>query len=384
MCCVIFPTATSAPQRQLFTNQTGAGRLKHVTFLNDAAMTSPKLTGTRDARYTIREIAAFAGVSTATVSRVVNSSGYVSPETRRNVERVVREYGYSANRNARGLSAGRTGLVGVTVPLIHPAYFSVIIAGVTEALYEQDMRIVLCPTLHEHDREVSLLERLMHGTTDCALLVLPEESSGELRTLMQFGFRFVVVDPRKRIDERVPTVSAAHSAGANQATAHLLELGHRRIAVITGPGGWMATEERLRGHRAALAAAGVLPDPALVIESNFEVAGGRTAGAYLLDLAEPPTAIFAFNDQLAIGAMQAALERGLRVPADLSIVGFDDTAEAEIVTPRLTTVHQPLAEIGRMGVSLLTRLLENQRLEALHVELETKLVRRGSTAPPRL
>jgi LacI family transcriptional regulator len=343
-----------------------------------------KSTSKANGRRTIREIATFAGVSTATVSRVVNGSGYVSEETRRNVERVVREHGYSANRSARGLSAGRTGLVGVTVPLIHPAYFSVIIAGVTEALYEQDMRIVLCPTLHEHDREVSLLERLMHGTTDCALLVLPEESSGELRTLMQFGFRFVVVDPRKRIDERVPTVSAAHSAGANQATAHLLELGHRRIAVITGPGGWMATEERLRGHRAALAAAGVLPDPALVIESNFEVAGGRTAGAYLLDLAEPPTAIFAFNDQLAIGAMQAALERGLRVPADLSIVGFDDTAEAEIVTPRLTTVHQPLAEIGRMGVSLLTRLLENQRLEALHVELETKLVRRGSTAPPRL
>jgi LacI family transcriptional regulator len=201
---------------------------------------------------------------------------------------------------------------------------------------------------------------------------------------MQYGFRFVVVDPMMRIDERVPTVSAAHSAGANQATAHLLELGHRRIAVITGPEGWMATDERLRGHRAALAAAGVLPDGSLVVESDFEVAGGRAAAAQLLDLAEPPTAIFAFNDQLAIGAMQAALERGMRVPDELSIVGFDDTAEAQIVTPRLTTVHQPLAEIGRMGVSLLTRLLENQRLEALHVELETKLVRRGSTAPPRV
>jgi LacI family transcriptional regulator len=345
-------------------------------------MTVTKATEEREGRHTIREIAALAGVSTATVSRVVNSSGYVSPETRRTVERVVREYGYSANRNARALSAGRTGLVGITVPLIHPAYFSVIISGVTEALYEQDMRIVLCPTLHEHDREVSLLERLMHGTTDCALLVLPEESSSELRTLMAHGFRFVVVDPRMRIDERVPTVSAAHSAGANQATAHLLELGHRRIAAITGPDGWMATDERLRGHRAALATAGVMPDPALVVESNFEVDGGRAAAAHLLDMAEPPTAIFAFNDQLAIGAMQTALERGLRVPEDLSIVGFDDTAEAEMVTPRLTTVHQPLAEIGRMGVSLLTRLLENQRLEALHIELETKLVVRNSTAPP--
>jgi len=332
-------------------------------------------------RPTIREIAALAGVSTATVSRVVNHSGYVSEQTRRVVERVVREHGYSANRSARGLSGGRTGLVGVTVPRIHPAYFSVMVAGVTEALYEQDMRIVLCPTLHEHDREVSLLERLMHGTTDCALLVLPEESSRELRTLMDHGFRFVVLDPRKRIDERVPTVSAAHMAGADQATMHLLELGHRRIAAITGPRGWMATDERLRGYHAALASAGVLPDPSLVIESNFEVGGGHAAANALLSMAEPPTAVFAFNDQMAIGAMQAMLERGLRVPDDVSVVGFDDTAEAEIVTPHLTTVHQPLAEIGRMGVSLLTRLLDGQRVEALHVELETKLVVRDSTAP---
>ncbi len=333
-------------------------------------------------RYTIREIAAFAGVSTATVSRVVNGTGYVSDETRVAVERVVREHGYAASRSARGLSAGRTGLVGLTVPLIHPAYFSVIVSGVTEALYEQDMRIVLCPTLHEHDREVSLLERLMHGTTDCALLVLPEESGSELQTLMDFGFRFVVVDPCRRIDERVPTVSAAHSAGASQATHHLLDLGHRRVGAITGPSGWMATEERLRGYHAALGVAGVLPDPELIVESDFEIAGGHIAAAQLLDLPSPPTAIFAFNDQLAIGAMRAARERGLRVPQDLSLVGFDDTAEAEIVTPRLTTVHQPLAEIGRMGVSLLTRLLANQRLEALHVELETKLVVRDSTAPP--
>jgi len=117
----------------------------------------------------------------------------------------------------------------------------VIVSGIAEALYERDMRIVVCPTLHEHDREVSLLERLMRGTTDGALLVLPEESSGELRTLMNDGYKFVVVDPRKRIDERVPTVSAAHSSGAGQATRHLLGLGHRRIAAITGPRGWMAT-----------------------------------------------------------------------------------------------------------------------------------------------
>ena len=336
----------------------------------------------RAARPTIRQIADLAGVSIATVSRVVNDSGYVAEGTRRAVQSVIRERGYTANRNARALSGGRTGLVGLTVPRIHPSYFSVIVAGVAEALYEHDMRIVVCPTQHEHDREVSLLERLMRGTTDGGLLVLPEESSGELSTLMDDGYQFVVVDPRMRIDGRVPTVSAAHSSGAGQAMRHLLSLGHRRIGAITGPRGWMATEERKRGYVAALAATGALPDPQLVIESNFDVDGGRAAASVLLDLPEPPTAIFAFNDQLAIGAMHTALARGLRLPADLSIVGFDDTAEAGLVTPALTTVRQPLAEMGRMAVSLLVRLLDDEPIEALHVELATQLVVRDSTVAP--
>src|SRR5579875_173676 len=124
-------------------------------------------------RTTIREIAALAGVSTATVSRVVNNSGQVSVRTRTAVEDVIRAYGYRTNRSARGLSSGRSGLVGVTVPMINPAYFSIILAGVADALYEHDMRIVLCPTFHEHDREVSLLERIVHGTVEGGLLILP-------------------------------------------------------------------------------------------------------------------------------------------------------------------------------------------------------------------
>jgi LacI family transcriptional regulator len=332
---------------------------------------------------TIREIAEIAGVSIATVSRVVNGSGYVADATRVAVERVVRDHGYSANRSARGLSSGRTGLVGVTVPRIHPAYFSEIVAGATDALYERDMRIVLCPTLHEHDREVSLLNRLVHGTTDGGLLILPEETPAELQTLMTHGFQFVVVDPRERLDGQVPTVSAANLSGAYAVISHLLGLGHQRIAAITGPRGMLATDERTRGYNAALAAGGVMPSPQLVVESTFDVIGGRAAAEQLLNLSEPPTAIFAFSDQIAIGVLHAAMAHGLKVPDDLSIVGFDDTIEAELVTPALTTVRQPLAEMGRMAVSLLTRLLENRRLEALHVELATQLIIRDSTARPR-
>jgi LacI family transcriptional regulator len=335
------------------------------------------------ARVTIREVAEEAGVSIATVSRVLNGRDDVSAETREVVSRVIRDRGYTANRSARHLSAGRTGLVGVLVPLVYPAYFSAILAGAAEALHEHDLRLVLSPTDHQHDREVSLLDRLMHGLTDGALIVLPEESSEELTRLLDQGYRFVVVDPLEPLDERIPSVSAAHTSGADQAMQHLLGLGHRRIGAITGPAGWVATEDRRRGYRGALAAAGILPSPELEVESDFEIDGGLKAAGTLLDLAEPPTAIFAFNDNHAIGVLQAARARGLRVPEDLSVVGFDDVEYATFVTPTLTTVRQPLAEMGRTAVSLLMRLLERQRFETLHVELATRLVVRESTGPAR-
>jgi LacI family transcriptional regulator len=336
----------------------------------------------RSSRTTIREIAALAGVSIATVSRAVNGRGDVSEETRVVVQRIAREHGYTANRSARGLSAGRTGLVGVTLPLIHPTYFSRIVSGVAEALYDRDMRIVLCPTQHEHDREVSLLERLMQGTTDGGILMLPEESGNELQTLANQGYRFVVVDPSERPSANIPTVTAAHSSGADQAIQHLIALGHRRIGAIIGPRNRLATKERLRGYHATAAAAGIAPAPELVIESNFKLSGGIEAALQLLKLPTRPTAIFAFNDPMAIGAMQAARSLGLRVPDDLSIIGFDDTIEAEFVSPGLTTVRQPLAEMGRMAVGLLLRLLDGRPLSSVHIELSTELVVRGSTASP--
>ena len=333
-------------------------------------------------RATIRDIADLAGVSIATVSRVLNDRPDVAPETRETVLQVVREHGFSTNRGARGLSSGRTGMIGLTLPLVADAYFGPILGGAAEALHERDMRIVLAPTLHEHDREVSLLERLMRGTTDGAILMLPEESADELRMLQRQGFPFVIVDPREAPPEGIACVSAMHAAGAKQATEHLLSLGHRRIGAVAGVRGWYATEERLIGFRAALAGAGILLDPELVVYSDWRIPGGTAAAEQLLAIDDPPTAIFAFNDNVAIGALHAAHARGLSVPGDLSVVGFDDTEQAVIVMPRLTSVRQPLAEMGRMGVSLLTRLIEGQRVEALRMELSTTLVVRESTAPP--
>jgi LacI family transcriptional regulator len=334
-------------------------------------------------RATIRDIARHAGVSVATVSRVINGRPDVAPETREAVLRHVRTHNFSTNRSARALSVGRTGLVGFTVPNTHAEYFANILSGATEALYEQDMRVVLCPTEHEHERELTLLDKLMQGTTDGAILLLPTETDDELRALQSAGFRFVVVDPRFPVDEGIPAVSSSHWAGAKAATEHLLELGHRRIGLITGERGWVAAEDRVAGYHTGLIAAGVVPTPDLIAEGDFLVDSGRRAALRLLDLPDPPTAILASNDNMAVGAMQAARARGLAVPEDLSVVGYDDLEKAGIVTPALTTVRQPLAELGRTAVSLLMRLIEGQRVEALHVELAAKLVLRDSTAPPR-
>ncbi len=332
---------------------------------------------------TIRDIAREAGVSVATISRVLNRQPHVAPETRAAVLRVVRERGFSQNRSARALSGAPTGLVGVTLPFIRASYFAPIAAALAEALYEQDLRPILCPTLHEHDREVGLLERLMHGTTDGAVLILPSESNDELRALSEHGYPFVVLDPRVPLDPDIASVATANTTGAISAVEHLLRLGHRRIAAITGPSGWCATEERLIGYRAVLTRAGVPLDHALEIESNFEIGGGYAVAGQLLDSPSPPTAIFAFNDNLAIGALQAARERGLSVPDDLSLVGFDDSEHAPLVTPPLTSVRQPLTELGRMAVALLVRLLAREGGETLKIELSTTLVVRGSTAAPR-
>ena len=332
-------------------------------------------------RATIRDIADLAGVSIATVSRVLNDRPDVAPGTREQVLQVVRAQGFQTNRGARALSSGRTGIVGLTLPLVNDAYFGRILFGASEALYEQDMRIQLCPTLHEHDREVSLIDRLTHGSTDGAILMLPEESTAELQHLQDLNFPFVVVDPREAPPDGIACVSAMHAAGAKSATEHLLELGHRRIAAIGGAPGWYANDERMIGFRAALASARLLPDPDLILHSDWQIESGEMAAEELLSRPVPPTAIFAFNDNVAIGVINVARRLGLRVPDDLSVVGFDDTSQATIVSPALTTVRQPLAELGRMGVSLLIRLVEGQRLDALRIELATTLVVRDSTGP---
>jgi LacI family transcriptional regulator len=334
-------------------------------------------------RLTIRDIARLAGVSIATVSRVLNERSDVSPATRKAVLEVAAQHGFHLNRGARTLPRERMGLIGVTVPFIEGSYFAAMLGGIADAVDDAGMRLLLIPWRSDRERQPSLLDRLRPGIADGAVLMLPPESLDDLFELQRGGVPFTVIDPRVPLEEGIPCVAAANAAGADAATEHLIELGHRTIAVITGPVGWAATEERRQGYSAALARAGIPAEPRLVDAGDWQIPSGRDAARRLLALADPPTAIFAFNDEMAIGTLHAVHERGLRVPDDISVIGFDGVERGELLEPQLTTVRQPLAEMGRMAVTFLLRLLEQRRIEALRVELATRLIVRGSTGPAR-
>lgn len=331
---------------------------------------------------TIREIARQSGVSVATVSRVLNGHPHVAEHTREEVMRHVRAGSYETNRTARALAGGRTGLIGLTVPFFDAEYFMQMVVGASAALEDRDARFVVNLTEHQHDREISLLKRVLHGSTDGAILILPIETNAELQALKRWGCPFVVIDPSIPTDADIPTVTAAHWQGARAMTEYLLSLGHTRIGVITGTEGWVATTDRLGGYRAALLAAGLSAPSRLIAKGDFRMESGFDSTRALLSLPDPPTAIFAFNDNMALGALQAAREMGRRVPEDVSIAGFDDAFAASITIPQLTTIKQPLREMGRVAAEILYRLIDGLPVEATRLELSTRLMVRSSTGPP--
>ncbi|MDQ2583985.1 LacI family transcriptional regulator [Saccharothrix yanglingensis] len=324
-------------------------------------------------RTRVRDIAAETGVSIATVSRVLNDHVNVSPRTRELVLQAVER------RKTREVGPRA---VAVRCPYQLTDYFGLIVSSIAEALRLRGARVLL--DAGESSQHTDALSALPDDPgTAAAILVLPPEDGEELVALARTGFPFVVVDPRTPPPPDVAAVSAAHFSGARALTAHLVDLGHRDIGVIAGPEEWLAGDARTAGHHAALARVGVLPAPHRVHHVEPTTAEGLRAAGALLDGPTRPTAIVCFNDKLAVGALHAALDRGLRVPEDLSIAGFDDIDLSRATRPALTTVRQPLREMGRMAVTQLMRVLDGDRPEALHLELSTTLVPRGSTAPPR-
>jgi LacI family transcriptional regulator len=331
-------------------------------------------------RATVRDVAAETGVSIATVSRVLNDHASVSPETRDLVRQAVQRLGEHAPGPRATRARTTVGSVYVRCPYLLTDYFGLIVSSIAETLELYGKQLVL--NAGEASQQAAVLPGL-HARPGIsgAIMILPPEPSEQLVALRSRKFPFVVVDPRETMPRDIVAVSAAHFAGARKLSRHLVELGHRRIGVIAGPKDWLASNDRLAGHSSAMADVGVLPSAALVRSAHATVEAGYAAAQELLGLAERPTALVCFNDKAAIGALAAAHEHGLRVPYDLSIAGFDDIDLATASHPMLTTVRQPLQEMGRMAVTLLIRLLERHRLEALHVELATELVVRESTGP---
>jgi LacI family transcriptional regulator len=328
----------------------------------------------------MRDVAAAAGVSLATVSRVVNQLSGVTPETRRLVERTIEELGLPAPEPRGGRPKPVDGAVYVRCPYVLTDYFGLIVSSIAETLEQYGRQVVL--NAGEAAANDPVLPRLASRRhLGGAILILPPEPSDDLVRLSSRRFPFVVVDPRTALPRDIPSVSAAHHSGARQVTAHLTALGHTRIGVIAGPREWLAADARLSGHSAALADAGILPDVSLVRHVEPTTLHGYRAARELLALTPRPTALVAFNDKAAIGALQAAADAHLSVPADLSVTGFDDLDLSRATTPQLTTVRQPLQEMGRMAVSLLLRLLDRDVVEALHIELATELIVRSSTGP---
>ncbi|MGW4894716.1 LacI family DNA-binding transcriptional regulator [Kitasatospora sp. NPDC004240] len=331
----------------------------------------------RSSKATVRDIATAAGVSIATVSRVINGQASVAAETREAVESAMARLGAPRARPRSG-RPGRDVLV--RCPYLLTDYFGIIVSAVAETLALHGRQVILDAgdAVREEEVLAGLPDRAHLGG---AILILPPEPARELQALRRRDFPFVVIDPRTPLPRDTAAVSAAHFSGARSVTAHLVALGHRRIGMIGGPGDWLASRARTAGHASALAEVGLLPSPELYRSIEPTSDWGHSAAAELLDLPRRPTALVAFNDKTAVGALRAAYERGLRVPEDLSIAGFDDVYLSSSTVPMLTTVRQPLGELGRMAVSLLMRLMEGHAVETLHVELATELITRGSTGP---
>lgn len=323
-------------------------------------------------RATLRDIAAETGVSVATVSRVLNDHVNVSPRTRDLVLRAVER----RKLPVAAPVAPRT--VYVRCPYVLSDYFGLIVSSIAETLKLHGLRLLLdAGESGQHSDALTALPA--QDDVNAAILILPPEDGEALVTLSRTGFPFVVVDPRTPPPPDIAAVSAAHFSGARAVADHLVALGHRDIGVIAGPEEWLASDARVAGHRAALAQAGILLTPDRLRHIEATTAAGREAAADLLDHASRPTAIACFNDKVAVGVLQVAGERGLRVPADLAITGFDDIDLSRATDPPLTTVRQPLQEMGRIAVTHLMRVLDGHQPEALHIELATTLVVRGST-----
>lgn len=337
-------------------------------------------------RYTQADVAKRAGVSQAMVSYVVNNNPNVKipAETRQRILEVMTELGYVPNSLARGLRSGQTRTIGLLVPDNSNPFFAEIARVIENLGFENDYSVILCNSDYNLLKENIYVDVLLAKQVD-GVIFFPAGAQGEARQkLINSGTAFVVIDHDITGATSEP-VKLDYLAGGYLATRHLLELGHRRIACLTGPAELSSSAERLAGYLQALAEAGCPSDPDLIVPGDFRIHGGAEAMLRLLKLPQPPSALFACNDLMAIGAIQATHSQGLRVPEDISIIGFDDIPLAQAVYPTLSTMAHPISEIARIAMGIFLQQVQGKSGDqptrvGSQAVLQPQLVVRDSTS----
>ena len=328
---------------------------------------------------TISDVARHAGVSPATVSRVLNGSSPVSDDRADRVRQAAADLGYQPSGPARALRRQRTTVWAAIVADVQNPFFTTMIRGVEDVAQAADHRLVLCNSDEDPAKESAYVDVAIADRVAGVIIAVSSASRASLERLQRAGVPVVAVDRRPKGDG-IDSVVVDGRAGARQAVEHLLDGGAQRVGIVTGPRRVSTAESRLSGYRAALKARGIEVDPALVRHSDFREEGGRAATLALLDGDDPPDALFVANNLMTLGALRALRERGRRVPRDVAIVGFDDAPWTTLITPALTVVAQPTYELGRQAAELL--ITAGPDRSPRHLVLRPELVVRGSSIPP--
>jgi DNA-binding LacI/PurR family transcriptional regulator len=332
---------------------------------------------------TMRQIADRAKVSIGTVSHVINQTAAVRPKLRERVLDAIRNMGYLPSALAQGLRKKRTNMLGMVIPDITNPFFPGVVRGVEDVAYKRSFRVILCNADNDPSKEAAYVREL-RSYHIAGLLIIPAagaDIAGHLRAYASASVPVVCID-------RVPdgwkgdAVVVANAEGACLATRHLIQMGHQRLAVIAGPLRLTNAAERLKGFTRALNEARIKIEPEFVQEARFDAVSGYQAALRLLRMLPRPTAIFACNDLMAFGALQAARELGIRCPEDLSIAGFDSLEFTNLTDPSLTSVYQPGYQLGATAARLLLQRIDGMRSAPKKVVLQTELKKRNSVGPP--
>lgn len=331
-------------------------------------------------RISIKDIARKAGVSHSTVSRALRGSPLVNPRTAERIRRLAAQMGYVPNAAARSLVTTRTSIIGLVITTLADPFLAEIVRGVEEVALEAGYRLFLATSNADPERELAAVRALAESRVEGVIVASSRVGELYLPHLEALGVPIVLIN-QQREAPFIYSVASDSYQGAVLAVSYLMNLGHTRIAYIAGPPMARSNRLRLTGYQKTLAAAGIPPDPAWIVEGNGRPEAGEWGIQRLLEAPLRPTAVFCYNDMTAIGALRAARAAGLRVPEDLSIIGFDDILFAAYTEPPLTTIAQPKYEMGRTAMSMLLRLLQGERVPP-HLQLPCRLVERASCGPP--